>query len=193
MCLKHYSCFNTTFGISPGLRARWKTQGNSCTAFLGFESGSRIFPCQHSPKEQLLCLPVSAKGEKLGVLSMERVSLTSCTLVPEHRWPQGAWRPPPLQAVRETSIASRAQHGEGPRATLPCCLSHLPKASCNENKQLSIKPVCSRGNDESKHKAAEEPFSGCVLLLPAVTMSPLQWDPFDHKSLLQGVVGPTEK
>lgn len=53
------------------------------------------------------------------------------------------------------------------------CLSHLPKGSCNENKWLSMKPVCSVGNNENKHKAAKDPFSGCVSLLPTVTLSPV--------------------
>ena len=35
------------------------------------------------------------------------------------------------------------------------------------------KPVRSLGNNENIHKADKESFSGCVLLLPVVTLSPV--------------------
>lgn len=155
----------------PGLRAWWKTQENFCTAFPGFDLGNGSFPRHRYSKQQLLWCPCQRQGEKkLGVLSAEGISLASCTLVPEHRQPQGVWRQPPLQRIAENSFTSRAQCAEGPRATN---LSHLPKVSCNENKWLPIKAVRSLGNNENKHKTAKGPFSGCVSLLPMVILSPV--------------------
>lgn len=100
------------------------------------------------------CVSLSAKGEKLCLLCIGRVSLTCCMLVPEHRWPQGAWQLPPLGNHRK-QLCLKSLAWQRAQSNLSCCLSHLSGGSYNENKQLSIMPLQPLGNNESKNKAAK--------------------------------------
>lgn len=149
-----------------------KTWENFYAVVLGFDSRSRSFLCHCSPSSSFCGCSLSVPREKGCVLSTERVSLACCTLVPQHRWPQGAWQLPPLgnhrkQLCLKSSAWRRAQ------SNLSCCLSHLSEGSCNENKQLSRVPLHSLGNNENKHEAGKEPFLGCVSLFPIATLSPV--------------------
>lgn len=86
------------------------------------------------PSSSCCGLPIRGEGDKLGVLPMERLSLKTRTLVPQHRWPRGAWRQPASQGVTASRFASRSQHGGRPGATPMLPAMHASKGSCNENK-----------------------------------------------------------
>lgn len=88
-----------------------------------FWLGKQEFPLPLLPRQRLLWLPVSTKGDKLCVLSIGRVSLTCCMLVPEHRWPQGAWQLPPLGNHRKAALPQELGMAQGPEQPV-CAACH---------------------------------------------------------------------
>lgn len=151
-----------------------ETLGELLCCCAGFWLRNQEFPLPLLPRQQLLWLSVSTKGEKLCVLSTGGVSLTCCLLVPEHRWPQGAWQLRPLGNHRK-QLCLKSSAWQRAQSNLPCCLSHLSEGSCNENKQLSIMLCIHLEIMKTSTRQPRSPSEVCVTVACSHAVTSLLW------------------